>query len=317
VFDQPDSALPGSSAVVLAPARVVQAGPLRAVIEADLQIGGSHLVQRTTLTAGSPRVDIEVDVDWRERESTLAAHLPVSVLAGHSSASIQFGHLQRATHENTSWEAARHEMVAHRWLHVGEAGWGLALVNESSYGHSMGRTVIGSEPVTMLRLTLLRGASFPDPEADRGRHLLRFGIVAGADIGAAIRHGYEVALPVLGRALAQESATDEPATDEPATSPRRTPFIDVDDAGCVIEAVKLAEDGSGDVVVRCYEALGGRRRVTLTFGFEVSAITETDLLEDGDGLGLDGRRALQTVDGNRIRLALKPFQIVTLRLRRR
>ncbi len=286
---------------------VVEAGPLRAVVEARTRVGASTLVQRTTLTADSPRVDVEVRVDWRERERALAAYVPVSVLATHSSAEIQFGHLRRPSHENTSWEVARHEVVAHRWLHVGEEGWGLGVVNESTYGHAVRRSVTeAGEAVTTVRLTLLRSPSFPDPTTDSsaevGEHVLRFGIVPGADLHETIEHGYAVHLPLSGSAGPQQDAVTGT-------------FLTVDGHGAVVEAVKLAEDGSGDVVVRLYESLGGRRRVGLRPGFSVGDVQEVDLLEDPSSAALDGRRAVVGVaEDGRVELELRPFQIVTLRL---
>ncbi|MFC7595960.1 alpha-mannosidase [Terrabacter sp. GCM10028922] len=287
-------------------AEVVEQGPLRAVVEARGTVGRSTFVQRTTVTADSPRVDVEVRVDWRERERALAAYVPVSVLAPHSSADIQFGHLRRPTHDNTSWEAARHEMVAHRWLHVGEEGWGVALVNEATYGHAVRRSVTDAgEPVTTMRLTLLRSPSFPDPATDSseevGEHVIRFGIVPGADIAEAIEHGYAVHLPLLG------SLTPAAGSDGPAARP----VIGVSDPAVVVEAVKLAEDGSGDVVVRLYESRGGRARAVLRPGFAWSAVSEVDLLED-DSPVLDGRRALVADDD--ITVSLRAFQLVTLRI---
>jgi alpha-mannosidase len=299
------------------PATVVEAGPLRVVVEARGRVGRSTYVQRTTVAADSPRVDVEVRVDWRESERALAAYVPVPVLAPHSTADIQFGHLRRPTHENTSWEAARHEMVAHRWLHVGEEGWGLAVVNESTYGHAVRRGVDASgEPMTTVRLTLLRSPSFPDPDTDAsevvGEHVVRFGIVPGADVAEARAHGYALHLPLLG-AVPDASGQDRTSAG---------PLVAVDDPGCVVEAVKLAEDGSGDVIVRLYEATGGRRDVTLVPGFPVQRVVETDLLEEPGSSALEGRASLVEAGADAdaegaveaIRLRLRPFRIVTLRL---
>ncbi|GAB2773172.1 glycoside hydrolase family 38 C-terminal domain-containing protein [Terrabacter koreensis] len=290
---------------------VVESGPLRAVVEARGTVGRSTFVQRTTVTADSPRVDVEVRVDWRERERALAAYVPVSVLAPHSSADIQFGHLRRPTHENTSWESARHEMVAHRWLHVGEEGWGVALVNEATYGHAVRRSVTDAgEPVTTMRLTLLRSPSFPDPTTDSseevGEQVIRFGIVPGADVAEAVEHGYAVHLPLVG-------ALGSPGGQSGSVGP----VVEVDDPAVVVEAVKLAEDGSGDVVVRLYESRGGRARSGGRTGFEWSAVTEVDLLEEESAV-LDGRRALGRgdagrADGRQVTVELRPFQLVTLR----
>lgn len=293
---------------------LAQVGELRVVAETRTRIGASPLLVRVTVTADSPRVDVEVEIDWRDREATLAAYLPVAVLARESRADIQFGHLARPTHENTSWDAARFEQVAHRWLHVGENGWGTAVVNDGVYGHSA-RHDRGDDgaPATTIRLTLLRAAGFPDPAADAGAHSIRFGIVPGADLAEAIEHGYRVNLPLRVAGPAEPADASGVADDLTA--------VTVDDPGCVLEVVKLAEDARPgqtgdderpDVVIRLYEALGGTREVTLTPGFAVAEVVETDLLEQHDSPALDGRRALVSVDP--IRLRLRPFQLVTLRL---
>ena len=289
---------------------VVESGPLRAVVEARTTIAGAELVQRTTLSADSPKVDVEVRVDWHERERALAAYVPVAVLAPHSSAEVQFGHLRRPTHENTSWEHARHEVMAQRWLHVGEDGWGLAVVNESTYGHAVRRSVgDDGEPVTTARLTLLRSPSYPDPDTDRGEHVLRFGIVPGADLVAAQQHGYAAHLPLAGSLAFQRGRDGEPAPGAEAA-----PLVEVDGKGATVEAVKLAEDRSGDVVVRLYESLGGRRSARLRTSFPVASVVETDLLEGVGSPALEGRRALVGWDGEAATLELRPFQVVTLRL---
>lgn len=216
-------------------------------------------------------------------------------------------------------------MVAHRWLHVGEEGWGVGLVNESTYGHAVRRsTSAQGEPVTTMRLTLLRSPCFPDPMTDSsevvGEHVLRFGIVAGANVEQTIEHAYAAHLPLVEG----PGAVGRPVDAQEVAGP----LIEVDGGGAIVEAVKLAEDGSGDVVVRLYESLGGRQEVTLRPRFPIARAVETDLLENADSVVLEGRRALgegwahDTHPGRAdtarlpsgIRLRLRPFQIVTLRL---
>ncbi|MFD8459652.1 glycoside hydrolase family 38 C-terminal domain-containing protein [Streptomyces antimycoticus] len=110
---------------------------------------------------------------------------------------IQFGHVERPIHENTSWDAARFEAWAHRWIHIGEHGWGAALLTDSTYGHDVSRlTREDGGTTTTLRLTLLRGSHSPDPHADRGRHRFRYALYPGADIGDAVAGGYAFSLPL-------------------------------------------------------------------------------------------------------------------------
>ncbi|GGO81694.1 alpha-mannosidase [Wenjunlia tyrosinilytica] len=250
--------------------------------------GASRVEQTIALRAGSATVDMETVVDWHEREKFLKAAFPLDVRADRSAAETQFGHLYRATHTNTSWEAAKFEICAHRFLHVAEPGWGAALVNDSTYGHDVTRTVReDGGTTTTVRLSLLRAPRFPDPDTDQGTHAFRYALVPGADIGDAVREGYRINLPerrVPGGGWV-------------------APLVSVDDDAVVVEAVKLADDGSGDVVVRLYESRGGRARTRLTAGFEVASVSVTDLLE-------------RPLSEGGPELSLRPFEIVTLRLRR-
>jgi alpha-mannosidase len=200
----------------------------------------------------------------------------------------QFGHVTRSTHENTSWDAARFEVAAHRWVHVGEPV-GVALANDATYGHEVRRVARrGGGMATSLRATLVRGPQFPDPDTDRGPHEFRFRLVPAATPAAAIAAGYEVNLPPVRRSGARGVP----------------PLVTLGgDPNVLIEAVKLAEDRSGDVIVRLYEAEGVPGAATLTTSFPVAAVTRTDLLE-------------RPVEGDGPQVSLRPFQILTVRLHR-
>ncbi|WP_329168014.1 glycosyl hydrolase-related protein [Streptomyces sp. NBC_01267] len=260
--------------------------------------GDSRVEQLVSLPEDSRRLDIDTEIDWHEREKLLKAAFPLDVRAGHSSAEIPFGHVQRPTHTNTSWDAAKFEICAHRFLHLGERGWGAAVVNDSTYGHEVTRDVrADGGTTTTLRLSLLRAPRYPDPDADQGHHRLRYGFVIGADIADAVREGY---------------AFNQPERSLPGSAEVR-PLVSTDSEAVVVETVKLADDRSGDIVVRLYEAHGGRARTVLTTGFPLASAVATDLLErePAPGEGVDAVQA----DGREIRLALRPFQILTLRLR--
>jgi alpha-mannosidase len=238
------------------------------------------------LRAGASRVDIATEVDWHETEKFLKLAFPLAVRADRSASEIQFGHVFRPTHTNTSWDAAKFEICAHRWVHLAEPGYGAALVNDSTYGHDVTRTA----HTTTVRASLLRAPRFPDPRTDHGVHKFRHALVAGAAIGDAVREGYRVNLP-------ERVVTGARAVD---------PLVVVDNPDVVIEAVKLADDQSGDVIVRLYESAGGRARTRLTTGFPLASAERTDLLE----------RRLESceIGGNAILLQLRPFEILTLRL---
>jgi alpha-mannosidase len=270
---------------------VVERGPSRASVRIVRSTGSSTIAQVVALHAGSAEIDIITDVDWHEKQKLLKLAFPLDVHADRATSEIQFGHVHRSTHANTSWDAARFETVAHRWVHVGEPGYGVAVANDSTYGHD---TLRATRPdggtTTTVRLSLLRAPLFPDPTADQGEHRLAVALRVGSTIGDAVASGYRLNLPLRTVRGAYAVA----------------PLLAVDDPAVVVEAVKLAEDGSGDVVVRLYEALGSRATARITADFPHASVVETDLLERP----LPQPTAL-SADGTR--LTLRPFRIVTLR----
>ncbi|ARQ68139.1 alpha-mannosidase [Streptomyces marincola] len=275
-----------------------EAGGAAARVRVARSFGASRVVQRLTLRAGSRALDVDTEVDWHEREKILKAAFPLDVKADRSAAETQFGHVFRPTHTNTSWDAAKFEICAHRWLHVAEPGWGAALVNDSTYGHDVTRDVRpDGGQTTTVRLSLLRAPRYPDPETDQGLHRMRYALVPGATIADAVREGHWFGLP--------ERSVPGGAAVEPLVA------VEDESGPVVIETVKLADDRAGDVVVRLYESSGGQARARLVTGFPLAEATVTDLLERP----LAGARAPRAVDGRGVELALRPFEIVTLRLR--
>ncbi len=253
--------------------------------------GNSTVSQTITLDGG--RVDFDTDIDWHETEKLLKVAFDLDVMADRSASEIQFGHVMRPTHTNTSWDAAKFEICAHRWIHVGEPGYGVAVVNDSTYGHDVTRRPRhGGGVTTAVRLSLLRAPRFPDPDTDQGRHRLRYALVPGAGIVDAAREGYRINLP--------ERTT-------PGAGPV-APLVTIDNDGVIVESVKLADDRSGDLIVRLYEARGARTQTAIQAGFAATAVTIVDLLE----------RELDRADliDDRVAVDLGPFQILTLRIHR-
>ncbi|MEV4062443.1 alpha-mannosidase [Nonomuraea dietziae] len=257
--------------------------------------GASRVTQLLTVKAG--RLDIRTEVDWHETEKFLKLAFPLDVHADRYASESQYGHAYRATHTNTSWEAAKFEACNHKFVHVEEPGWGVALVTDSTYGHDVTRAVRASDSgtTTTLRVSLLRAPRFPDPETDQGVHRFRHALVPGAAIGDAVREGWFINLPerrVPGDAVI-------------------APLVTVDDDAVVVTAVKLADDGSGDVVVRFHESRGGRARARLSTGFAATGVAVTDLLERP----LADVAAPELTDAS-VAVSLRPFELVTLRFSR-
>ncbi|MFF3941454.1 alpha-mannosidase [Streptomyces phaeofaciens] len=284
----------------LTDAEEVTAGEDGSSVRIVRSFGASRATQVLSLPPGERRLVIDTEVDWHETEKFLKLAFPLDVHAERYASETQFGHVHRPTHTNTSWEAARFEACNHRFVHLEEPGWGVGVVNDSTYGHDVTRTVRDAPgddggTTTTLRVSLLRAPRFPDPETDQGVHRFRHALVPGATIGDTVREGWRINLPARTVHGARDVA----------------PLVRVDRDQVVVTAVKLADDGSGDVVVRFHEAHGGRTRATLTTGFDLAGATVTDLLERPLAEAVAPR-----VEGDRITVRLRPFELVTLRLRR-
>jgi alpha-mannosidase len=275
---------------------LIEHGPLLAAVRVVRSFGESRIEQTVTVTAGDPAVRIDTEIDWHEREKIVKLAFPLDVHADRTAAEIQFGHVYRPTHTNTSWDSARFEISCHRWIHVAEPGYGVALANDATYGHDVTRTTRpDGGTTTTARYSLVRAPRSPDPEADQGRHRMSHTLVPGATVAGAVASGYSLNLPLR---VTAGSGTDTPS------------LVSVDGDGAAIEAVKLADDRSGDVVVRLYESLGGRASATLRASFPIASVQVTDLLERPLG---DAVVAVAS-DGS-VPVSLRPFQVLTLRLR--
>jgi len=264
-----------------------------AQVVVEYTVGASAVRQTIELADASPYVTIRTDIDWHEHERLLKLAFPCDLLAPVSTSDIQFGHIDRPTHRNTGWDQARFEICAHRWIRVAEGDYGVAVANDSTYGHDVTTTLApDGHPVTVMRDSLIRGPVFPDPQADQGHHTMTTLYHPQASLDDAITDGYEVNLP--------------PRTVRGAHSVE--PVVTVDGPGVVVECVKLAQDRSGDVIVRLYESLGSRTCARISARFECHRIVSTDLLERPDGV--------LEKDGSVVDLTMKPFEIVTLRFSR-
>ncbi|MCB0130054.1 MAG: alpha-mannosidase, partial [Caldilineaceae bacterium] len=269
---------------------VVEEGPLRGTLEIRRRILNSAYVQRISLSHNSPRLDIDTTIDWQERHVLLKVAFPVDVLTPTATYEIQWGNVQRPTHHNTSWDWARFETCAQKWVDLSEGGYGLSVLNDCKYGHDIRDNVI--------RISLLRSPTMPDPEADQGRHHFAYSLLphrGGWDVDT-VAAAYGLNDPLLARVGAQSTAG---ATSIPS-------LVAVDAPNIVIETVKQAEDGDG-LIVRLYECQRMRGTITVTAGFPLTGAERVNLMEE--------RKTTLAVDGNQVRLEVRPFEIVTLRLR--
>ena len=270
--------------------RLVESGPLRWTVEVTRKILNSEITQRISLRHNSPRLDFETKINWMERHTMLKVAFPVEVFSPLATYEIQWGNVQRPTHKNTSWDWARFETCAHKWVDLSEGGYGVSLLNDCKYGHDIHDNVI--------RLTLLRSPTTPDPMADFGEHTFTYSLLphSGSWEENTQREAYALNDPIIsypcsvsGRKLITECCS----------------LITSSAPNVIIETVKKAEDGNG-VIVRLYESHRKRGPVTVRFAFALEAAWVTNLLEENE--------SALSAENDSIRLDLKPYQIMTIRV---
>lgn len=268
---------------------VVERGPVRVAVQVVKKFGQSEIRQRISLGAG-PGILFETEIDWREEDKLLKVAFPVNVHSAKATYEIQFGHVERPTHMNTSWDMARFEVCAQKWVDLSEGDQGVALLNDSKYGHDIHGNVI--------RMSLLRAPKAPDPECDMGVH--RFSYTLMPHFGPFNYAGIVGAAYSLNAPLRHAFLT--PAAGHDGTLPT---LVGCEDRNIVIETVKKAEDGNA-LIIRLYECHNARGRAELFCARPFRSAWSCDLEENPE-------TELEVNEGM-IGFDYKPFEIITLRL---
>jgi alpha-mannosidase len=273
--------------VELSGQQVEISGGLRGAVRFIREFGRSHFSQLMVLDAGSRVIRFECDVDWQEEHKMLKVAFPVAVCSPQATYEIQFGHLERATSADTPRDKARFEVCGHRWADLGEAGYGVALLNDCKYGHDIRGSV--------MRLSLLRAPTHPDPTADHGLHRFTYALMPHS--GDFREAGVIQAAEDLNAPLRIVRGN--------LPSEQRRSLVEVDTPEVIVETIKRAED-SDAVIVRLYEAWGGSCHARVRTTLSASRAYLCDLLE----------RDLEEVPvrDSVIELDLAPFKILTLKL---
>lgn len=268
---------------------IVERGPVRVAAEIEKRFGKSRITQRIVLTP-LPIIFFETEIDWHEEDKMLKVAFPVNVNSTRATYEIQFGNVERPTHSNTSWDMARFEVCAQKWVDLSEGDHGVALLNDGKYGHDIQGNV--------MRLTLLRSPKAPDPQCDMGVHRFTYALMphfgpynyAGVVQAAYALNAKTWVLPLEKREGSQGELPQ---------------FISCEDRNVVIESVKKAEDGNG-IIVRLYECHNARGQAELMCARTIRSATLCNLEEVPEG-------ELEMNEGA-VLFNYKPFEILTIRL---
>lgn len=250
----------------------------------------SHIEQTILLYGGSKRIDFDTRVDWHELQLLMKAAFPTTVFANEVKCDIQFGNVTRPTHRNTSWDAAKFEICAHKYIDISENGYGVSLMNDCKYGHD----VLGGD----MRITLLKCGDNPWVGADTGVSEFKYSLYphnGGFSECDIEREAYFVNNPVCVKPIEKQTGD----------LPESYSFAKVTDGNAVLECVKKSEDGKG-IIMRFYENFGGRSHVKVQLGFDACRAVLTDLLENETS-----EAALRQ---NVLEFDIKPYEILTYKI---
>ena len=262
-------------------------GPVRATLHIERSFSHSTISQDIHFYANVRRVDFVTHVDWHEHQSLLKAFFPADVHTDEATFEVQYGNLTRKTHSNTSWDVARFESCGQKWCDVSEGHYGVSVLNDCKYGHSVKDGCIG--------LTLIKSGIEPNPVTDQEVHTFTYALYPhqeGWQAGGTVRQAYFLNQPAL--AVAGGSADTGVS------------LASVDAPNVVLETVKRAEDGDG-VILRLYECENAKTPVTLTWNGAIASAEADNCIEEKTGD--------VEVSGNQIRFTIKPYEVKTIRIR--
>ena len=272
---------------------LISAGHIEARVRVTRRFGSNSVwTQDLILGCESKQIDFETKVQWEETHKLLKVAFPIDVNASNASYEIQGGYIQRATHENTSWDEAKFEVCGHNWVDISEEGYGAAVMNDCKYGYECIRNEI--------RLTLLKSATGPDPNADKGVHIFTYSLLPHtdqlADAEVCLR-AHELNVPYRVYTCDWNEAVSQ--------LPTKMQLFKVFGGQVFLQAAKKGEKDNS-LILRFSELVGKRSQVELKLPLRVRKVYETNMIER-DIMSIGENLNTITVD-------FKPFEIKTIKL---
>jgi len=268
---------------------VIKDGP-KAIMRQHYEYGKSKLIQDIVVTAGSRRIDFATSVDWQESGKMLRTSFPVNIHTDTVTCNIQYGSIKRPTYENTSWDRAKFEICAHKWVDLSRKDYGVALMNDCKYGHYVRNNIMD--------LNLLRSTQEPGKDADKGYHTFTYALYPhkGDEVeGQVNRRAYEMNIPFNLVKIVKAEGLENPLK----------PFVEIDAANIIVESVKKAED-SDDIIIRLYESCGFSTEANIKLGIDAETVQLVNLMEEYEND--------VEIENEKIKLKFKPFEILTLKV---
>jgi alpha-mannosidase len=270
---------------------LIEHTPLRAVIRVKRKWQSSTFTQDIALSTGADHALVSTDVDWRERHILLKAAFPLAATSKNATYEIPYGSIERPTTRDNSFEKGRFEVLALRWADEGDGQHGFSLINNSKYGYDG----VGN----LLRLSLLRSPTSPDPEADQGMQHFSYALYPHQGDwkqALTVEHGYDFNYPLTATQVAAHTGK----------LPAVHSYVSVSSPTVILTALKKAED-SNALVLRMYESAGKSQQVEVAIPAGARQATVTNLMENEDGSPVPFANGTATV-------SIHPYEILTLKV---
>lgn len=284
----------------------------------------SDFQQTITIYRDIPRIDFELESDWHEHHVFVKTAFPVDILSDKATYEIQYGAVERPTHSNTSWDQARFEVCAQKWVDYSEYGYGVALLNDCKYGHDIHDGV--------MRLSLIKCGTYPDAMADQGHHHARYSLVphAGSWQEAEIpkkAYGFNCPLYAVSvgdgdvnvdetNAIAVNPEDANACLESSCRSflPASYSFAQTDCNNVIITVAKEACDDDA-IILRAYEANGMRSKTMFTLGFEAAEVCEVNMLENEVFCQCELMESEEnSMENRKFTTVFKPYEIKTFKI---
>lgn len=261
-------------------------GTVRAVLDITRKASQSTIQQKIIFYADSRRIDFVTHIDWKEHQTLLKVHFPVAVHTDEATFDVQFGNLTRKTHQNTSWDVARFESCGQKWMDLSEGHYGVSLLNDCKYGHSV--------KDSNMALTLIKSGIEPNPTTDQEEHDFVYALYPHAEgwrAAGTVAEAYKLNQPLLVQSQTKASEAFS--------------YASVTNANVIVETIKRAEDGEG-IIVRMYESENAYTKTKLTVNADFKKAFICNLLEETEHEAV--------VSGKEIEVVLKPYEVVTVKI---
>ena len=267
--------------------RIFEKGPLRGSIELKWRYRSSEITQIISLHRASARIDFKTEVDWHESHILLKAAFPVDIHAPRATYEIQWGSIERPTHQNTPWDAAKFEVPAQKWADLSEGDYGVALLNDCKYGYDIKDNI--------MRLSLIKSSTSPSPNADQGHHEFTYALLPHLESDLGVVQKQAIDLNSLPKVLLEKGK----AKSAPL------PIAQIRDPQVILQTIKPAENGK-DIVIRAYESKNTRGPVQMKLSPDIREVRLCTLSEvSGEKFQLKDAKAA---------LYFKPFEIKSFKL---